>query len=57
MMGETTDVTPKFCSLGNGTSFGKSEVSEMNYMYQIYQIYIWFVSLSTCIHIIIRMHL
>lgn len=45
MMVEITDVTPKFCSLGNGTSFGKSEVSEMYYMYQIYQIYIWFVSL------------
>lgn len=56
-MGEITDVTPKFCSLGNGTSFGKPEVSEMYYVYQIYQIYIWFVSLFTCIHIIICMHL
>ena len=29
MIGEITDVTPEFCSLGNGTSFGKSEVSEI----------------------------
>ena len=57
MMGEITDVTPKFRSSGHGTSSGKSEVSEMYYMYQIYQIYMWFVSLFSCIHLIICMHL